>query len=159
MAYVKISNLSERRKTYLAAAGLFLVVAGLCLKGQSFFGPKIIYRPKPRIAHWSGDVDARVKWVRTGLMVQVNEEVRLNASGTVLWNEGVAPPNNWVDANGAPWSPQDLPAVPDTPENRFPEPRAKCGSLVMKIGDVVYGVGGGASIPSSTYGEVAFMVN
>jgi hypothetical protein len=149
--------LSTRTKAYLLLSGVLLLFGGLGVYGLQggFSGPP----PRHTRLRWAGDVDAKANWAQTGVKVEADEELRINASGMVTWASDVAPPNAMVNANGAPWSPRDLTPVADTPENRFPAPGTHCGSLVMKIGNKVQEVGTGASFYISEPGQIGFMVN
>lgn len=100
---------------------------------------------------WSGSVDPKLVWQSTGSVVHKGDVLVVDASGQVVWASNVS---GTVDADGAGYTPKQL-----ADSSGFPLLDARCGSLIVKIGDQLYPAGKHAVIVVEQGGVVEFMVN
>lgn len=83
---------------------------------------------------WNITLDARENWYDTGIPVSEGSKLNISARGMIVWNPGEA--TSTATPAGVGYSPADL-----SNADGFPAINARCGSLVMKIGQTVYPVG------------------
>jgi len=83
------------------------------------------------------------------MAVMKGQGVSVSASGSVMWDPSLPAvgPDGTFNASSL-----------QTPSD-FPMPNAKCGALIMRIGDTKYVVGSSVDIQAQTEGEIEFMIN
>ncbi|CAN5538001.1 hypothetical protein BH10ACI1_BH10ACI1_03880 [soil metagenome] len=88
---------------------------------------------------WQVVLDAREMWYDTGISAANGTTINLAASGEVTWSPGGGSPTS--NPSGVSFKPSEL-----SDSSGFPDRNARCGSLVMKIGNTIYAVGARSSI-------------
>ncbi|MDQ3816323.1 MAG: LecA/PA-IL family lectin [Acidobacteriota bacterium] len=94
-------------------------------------------------------VRGRDGWKSAQMGVIKGTRVSVSASGSVVWD----PTLPAVGPDGA------FNAASVENASDFPMPNARCGALIMRIGDTKYAIGSSANIQSQTKGEIEFMIN
>lgn len=105
--------------------------------------------------NWRVVLDAREMWFDTGIAVIDGTTVSVSAGGTVVWDPDASASTS--TPAGVSYKPMDL-----SDSSGFPSRSARCGSLVMRIGDSVFNVGSGSNIKIRNIedGEtIEFMIN
>jgi hypothetical protein len=89
------------------------------------------------------------EWHGTQMVVTKGQWVSVSAVGSVVWD----PTLPAVGPDGA-LSASSLQNASD-----FPMPNARCGALIMRIGDTKYVIGSTATIQAENDGKIEFMIN
>lgn len=102
---------------------------------------------------WKVILDAKDKWFDTGVKITGGTMLRISATGRVTWAPlGGRNMSSTVGPGGT-----RPPFSEDS--SRFPMPQAGCGSLIMRIGNLMYAVGEGGFIQVDESGTIQLMVN
>lgn len=102
---------------------------------------------------WDIVLNPADRWFDTNARVMRGSILNISATGRVTWTND-AGANGTVGPQGASYTADRLANSSD-----FPLPSAPCGSLVMKIGSVLYAVGSGGFITVEETGAIQLMVN
>ncbi|HKQ03876.1 MAG TPA: LecA/PA-IL family lectin [Blastocatellia bacterium] len=99
---------------------------------------------------WKVQLAASENWYDTKIQVQPTDIITISAEGSIIWDSSLPP----VGPDGTAYEAETLPNP-----SRFPLPWAKCGSLIMKVGEGGYTAGSSKTITVQDSGTIQLMIN
>lgn len=105
---------------------------------------------------WEGNVNPRLCWQDTGMSVARGQTVEIAAAGTVTWDPHINPAFGTVGPNGSGYPASRIAAIR---QESFLVKNANTGSLIMRVGSLIYAVGKNSRVRMEQGGSVQFMIN